>query len=150
MPAKFKEEFPNTFAILDCTALKIQRPSSLVFQSQTYSTYKSTNTLKSLVACDPQGAVIYVSALFTGAISDKEIFNECNILDILKGYIQCGYLNVGDGLMVDKGFLIEKEVEEIGQCFRREISLTRQVGLSDMYSSFFQFFKKILRRQRLK
>ncbi len=89
MPAKFKEEFPNTFAILDCTELKIQRPSSLVFQSQTYSIYKSTNTLKSLVACDPRGAVIYVSALFTGAISDKEIFNECNILDILKGYIQC-------------------------------------------------------------
>lgn len=114
MPAKFKEEFPNTFAILDCTELKIQRPSSLVLQSQTYSTYKSTNTLKSLVACDPRGSVIYVSALFTGAISDKEIFNECNILDILKGYIQCGYLNVGDGLMVDKGFLIEKEVEEIG------------------------------------
>lgn len=86
MQAKFKEEFPNTFAILDCTELKIQRPSSLVLQSQTYSTYKSTNTLKSLVACDPRGAVIYVSALFTGTISDKEIFNECNILDILKGY----------------------------------------------------------------
>ncbi len=44
-----------------------------------------------------------MSALFTGAISDKEIFNECNILDILKGYIQCR-LNVGDGLMVDEGF----------------------------------------------
>ncbi len=54
-----------------------------------------------------------MSALFTGAISDKEIFNECNILDILKGYIQCR-LNEGDGLMVDEGFLIEKEVEEIG------------------------------------
>ncbi len=87
---KFKEEFTNTFAVFDCTGLKIQRPSSLVFQSQTYSTNMSTNTLKSLVACDPRGAVIYVSALFTGAISDKEIFNECNILDILKGYILCG------------------------------------------------------------
>ncbi|KAK0154105.1 hypothetical protein N1851_003822 [Merluccius polli] len=106
MPAKFKEQFPNTFAILDGTELKIEKPRSL-----SYSTYKSTNTLKSLVACDPRGAVIYVSTLFTGSISDKEIFNRCNIIDILKG---CGYLNVGDGLMVDKGFLIEKEVEEIG------------------------------------
>ena len=114
MPAKFKEQFPNTFAILDGTELKIQKPSSLVLQSQTYSTYKSTNTLKSLVACDPRGALIYVSALFTGSISDKEIFNRSNIIDVLKGCVQCGYLNVGDGLMVDKGFLIEKEVEEIG------------------------------------
>ncbi|KAK0138850.1 hypothetical protein N1851_024608 [Merluccius polli] len=109
MPAKFKEQFPNTFAILDGTELKIEKPRSL-----SYSTYKSTNTLKSLVACDPRGAVIYVSTLFTGSISDKEIFNRCNIIDILKGCVQCGYLNVGDGLMVDKGFLIEKEVEEIG------------------------------------
>ena len=114
MPAKFKEQFPNTFAILDGTELKIEKPSSLVLQSQTYSTYKSTNTLKSLVACDPRGALIYVSALFTGSISDKEIFNRSNIIDVLKGCVQCGYLNVGDGLMVDKGFLIEKEVEEIG------------------------------------
>lgn len=114
MPAEFKEEFPNTFAILDCAELKIQRPSSLVLQSQTCSTYRSTSTLKSLVACDPRGAVIYVSALFTGDISDREVFNECNILDILKGYIQSGYLDVGDGLMVDEGFLIKKEVEEIG------------------------------------
>lgn len=113
MPAKFKEEFPNTFAIIDCTELKIQRSNSLVLQSQTHSTYKSSITLKSLVACDPQGAVIYVSALFTGVISDEKIFNECNILHILKENIKCGvHLNVGDGLMVDKGFLIEKEVED--------------------------------------
>ncbi|KAK0151972.1 hypothetical protein N1851_006671 [Merluccius polli] len=94
MPAKFKEQFPNTFAILDGTELKIEKPRSLVLQSQTYSTYKSTNTLKSLVACDPRGAVIYVSALFTGSISDKEIFNRCNIIDILKGCVQCGYPNI--------------------------------------------------------
>ncbi|XP_056158083.1 cytochrome P450 2K3-like, partial [Lampris incognitus] len=44
----------------------------------------------------------------------KEIFNQCNIIELLQGCIQCGYLKVGDGLMTDKGFLIEKEVEEIG------------------------------------
>ena len=32
----------------------------------------------------------------------------------LKGLIGSGYLNVGDGLMADKGFLIEKEVKDIG------------------------------------
>lgn len=57
---------------------------------------------------------MYVSALFTGSISDKEIFNQYNITELLQGCINCGYLKVGDGLMVDKGFLIEKEVENIG------------------------------------
>ena len=114
MPANYEQDFPNTFAILDCTELKTEKPTSLVLQSQTYSTYKSTNTLKSLVACDPRGAVLYVSALFTGSISDKEIFKQCGIIEQLQGLIKCGYLNVGDGLMTDKGFLIEKEVEEIG------------------------------------
>ncbi|KAG1942921.1 hypothetical protein F2P79_015290 [Pimephales promelas] len=27
---------------------------------------------------------------------------------------ECGYLKEGDGLMVDKGFLIEKDVQELG------------------------------------
>lgn len=38
MPAHFKQDFPNTFAILDGTELKIEKPSSLLLQSQTYST----------------------------------------------------------------------------------------------------------------
>lgn len=114
MPAQFKKDFPNTFAILDCTELKIERPTSLVLQSQTFSSYKSTNTLKSLVACDPRGSVMFVSALFTGTISDKDIFNQCNIVQLLKGCIEGGYLLRGDGLMVDKGFLVQKEVEELG------------------------------------
>ncbi len=60
MPANFKKDFPNTSATLDCTELKTEKPASLGLQSATYSTYKSTNTLKSLVACDPRGAVMYV------------------------------------------------------------------------------------------
>ena len=114
MSVKYKQDFPNTFAILDCTELKIEQPSGLVLQSMTYSSYKSANTLKALVACDPRGGVIFVSALFTGSISDKEIFNKCNIIQQLQALIQCGHLNIGDGLMTDKGFLIEKEVEDIG------------------------------------
>lgn len=114
LPDSFKQDFPNTFAILGCTELKIERPGSLPVHSQTCSTYKSATTLKSLVACDPRGAVMYVSDLFSGSVSDKEIFNQCNIIKLLRGCIQCGYLKAGDGLIADKSFLIEKEVEEIG------------------------------------
>lgn len=114
MPDKYKEDYPNTFAILDCTELKMEKPSSLLLQSQSYSDYKSTNTLKGLVACDPRGAVIFVSTLFTGSISDREIFNQCKITTLLQGLIECGYLKKGDALMADKGFLIEKDVESLG------------------------------------
>ncbi|ROI81784.1 hypothetical protein DPX16_22019 [Anabarilius grahami] len=114
MPEIYKAEFPTTFAILDCTELKIEKPSSLLVQSQTYSNYNSTNTLKSLIACDPRGSIMFTSTLYTGSISDQELFRQCKIKDLLKDLLQCGYLKIGDGLMVDKGFLIEKDVKELG------------------------------------
>lgn len=41
MPEQYKKEFPTTFAIADCTELKIQKKTqSLRAQSQTYSNYK--------------------------------------------------------------------------------------------------------------
>lgn len=113
MPAAYKIDYPTTFAILDCTELRIERPTSLVLQSQSFSNYKSTNTLKALVACDPRGAVIFSSALFTGSMSDKEIVRHCGIISLLQKMIENGYLQRGDGLMADKGFLIEEDIKAI-------------------------------------
>lgn len=53
MLEEYKKESPNIFAILDRTGLKIQHPSSLKAQSQTYSDFKASNTLKGLVPVDP-------------------------------------------------------------------------------------------------
>lgn len=114
MPETYKADFPSTFAILDCTELKMERPTSPVLQSQSFSNYKSTNTLKSLVACDPRGAVIFSSALFTGSMSDKEIVRQCGIIPLLEKLIDTGYLQRGDGIMADKGFLIEEEMRAVG------------------------------------
>ncbi|XP_069110323.1 uncharacterized protein [Argopecten irradians] len=114
MPSKFAEEFPTTFAIMDCTEIKICKPSSLKAQSQTYSDYKSTNTLKGLVACDPRGSIIFSSMLFSGAISDKAIFEESGCKKMLKDLVEIGFLNEGDGIMADKGFNIESDVTECG------------------------------------
>ncbi|XP_075896489.1 uncharacterized protein LOC142897795 [Nelusetta ayraudi] len=113
MPEGFKEDFPNTFAILDLVELKIELklegPDLLHPVALTYD-----NTLKSLIACDPRGVVMYVSDLFPGSWSGQEIFQKCDIEKLLQGCIQCGYLNVGDGLMVDKSLSIQNEVENIG------------------------------------
>ena len=54
MPATFKDLYPNTTAIIDATEIRVNIPSSLLLQSQTYSNYKSTNTFKALIAISVQ------------------------------------------------------------------------------------------------
>ncbi|KAL3852059.1 hypothetical protein ACJMK2_015748 [Sinanodonta woodiana] len=114
MPVKFREDFSTTFVILDGTELKVERPSALRSQSQCYSDYKSATTLKGLVGIDPRGSFIFISMLFSGSISDKEITTTCGLLPILQQLLECGKLKRGDGVMVDKGFLIQHEIEELG------------------------------------
>lgn len=98
MPQEFKRLYPSTRVILDCTEIFLETPSSLLLQSQLYSTYKSNTTLKGLIGIAPHGAVTFVSSLYTGAISDKEITRCSGILDLLEN---------GDSVMADKGFDIE-------------------------------------------
>ena len=69
MSENYKKDFPNTFVIIDCTELKLQKPSSLQRQSQCYSDYKSATTLKGLVDVDPRGS----SMLLSGSISVKTL-----------------------------------------------------------------------------
>ena len=83
--------------MIDCTEIRVQVLSTLLLQSQMYSSYKSGTTLNSLIGITPHGAVSFVSALYTGSISDKEITRCCGILDLLKP---------NDSVMADKGFNI--------------------------------------------
>ena len=73
MPPSFKDQFPNTRVIIDATEIKVEIPSSLVLQFQIYANYKSTNILKGLVGISPSGHVTFVSQLYTGSISDREL-----------------------------------------------------------------------------
>ena len=102
MPTQFKEQYPCTRVIIDCTEIYTETPSSLPIQSATFSSYKLHNTFKGLVGISPTGAVIFISDLYTGSGSDKELTN----------YL-CGILNLvepGDSVMADKGFDIAYDV----------------------------------------
>ena len=105
MPECFRTLYPTTRVIIDCTEIYVQTPSSLLLQSQLYSSYKSNTTLKGLVGIIPYGAVSFVSSLYTGAISDKEITRCSGILDLLED---------GDSIMADKGFDVEDLLLEKG------------------------------------
>ena len=113
MPKDFKEKYPNNVCIIDCTELKIQVPSSLVKQSQSYSNYKSTNTLKSLVGVDAEGGFIFISQLYTGSISDKQIVHRCGLLNLLAQKVSLGEVLPGDAIMTDKGFDIGSELNKL-------------------------------------
>ncbi|XP_053399796.1 uncharacterized protein LOC123549883 [Mercenaria mercenaria] len=103
MPQCFKDVYPKTRIIIDCTEIKTQQPSSLVLNSQMYSTYKSACTLKCLLGIAPHGAVTFVSSLFTGCISDVEITRLSGLLDLIEP---------GDDVMADKGFTIKNLLNE--------------------------------------
>ena len=49
------------------------------------------------------GAVIFSSALFTGSMSDTEMFRQCGIIPLLEQLIDSGYLQRGDSIMADRG-----------------------------------------------
>ena len=114
MTQEFKEQYPTSMIIVDCTEIKIQMPSSLIRKSQTYSNYKSANTFKGLVGVDSRGGIMFVSHLYTGSISDKEICQRSGFYDLLKLKQETGELMAGDAVMADKGFDIRNELDKIG------------------------------------
>ncbi|XP_074641153.1 uncharacterized protein LOC141898907 [Tubulanus polymorphus] len=84
-------------------------PRDFTRQGNLYSNYKHHHTFKCLIAVAPNGTAVFVSKLFEGAVSDREIFEKCGILD---------YLNPGDLLFVDRGFTVQ------------DLLLSRQVDMN--------------------
>jgi hypothetical protein len=103
MPSIFVKHYPNTRVIIDCTEIYVQSPSSLVLNSELFSSYKGRNTLKCLVGVTPAGAVSFISALHAGSISDKQITKVSGFLDLLE---------TDDVVMADKGFVIDDLLAE--------------------------------------
>ena len=131
MPQAFKDIYPTTRCIIDATEIFIQTPSNPQAQQLTFSSYKNHNTLKSLVAITPSGGVCFVSKLYGGNISDRELTERCGILSLLEP---------GDSIMADRGFTIADLLELKGvalnippmktsdQFTQRELTITRRIA----------------------
>lgn len=104
-PQSFKDLFPKVVIIVDCTEIEMERPSALDAQSACYSSYKSRPTMKSLLGITPSGALAFVSELFPGSSSDKEI-------TLMSGLLE--RLQPGDEVMADKGFNLQDELAAVG------------------------------------
>ena len=69
----FRANYPDTFFVLDATELCTEIRSCLALQSLLYSSYKSRTTLKDLIVISPNGSIYFVSELWSGSISDREL-----------------------------------------------------------------------------
>ncbi len=116
MPESMKEKYPNLEWIIDAFEIQTQRPASLLLQSQSYSNYKSRNTVKGLVACTPSGQAGFVSQLYTGNISDRELTERSGFLNMPH--------NKGAMWLVDKGF----EIADLAQPLGVSINIPNFVG----------------------
>ena len=107
MPHVFKELYPSTRVIIDATEIFVETPSLLELQQMTFYTYKNHNTYKALVGISPSGAITFVSHLFPGSISDKQLTKRSGLLEMLQP---------GDSIMADRGFDIQDDVTPLGVC----------------------------------
>ena len=101
MPAQFKEFYPFTHVIIDCTEVFTEEPSSMSIQSLTYSSFKHHNTFKGLADISPTGAITFISHLYAGSVSDQALTRDCGILELIEP---------GDSILADKGFGIAYDV----------------------------------------
>ena len=99
MPEDFKKKYSSTRVIIDCTEVRCQMPSSLHLNGELFSNYKPHTTLKGLIGLSPGGAITFISQLYTGSISDREIVVRSGLLDLP--------LDENDSIMADKGFTIQ-------------------------------------------
>ncbi|KAK9977036.1 hypothetical protein ABG768_018857 [Culter alburnus] len=84
LPPEFSA-FPDTQEVLDCTEIFCQTPSSLLLQSEVFSTYKSHATFTAMIGMAPHGAFTF-------------IFKLSGIANLL---------TLDMAIMMDKGFLVD-------------------------------------------
>ncbi|GFS80648.1 THAP-type domain-containing protein [Trichonephila clavipes] len=118
MPPPFRMYCKNVRIIVDCTEIEVQKPSSPMEQQNDFQSLQNANTFKGMIGITPNGAISFISELFTGSISDKEVFIRSKLMDRLEP---------NDVVMADKGFLIANELEKIGCKLYRPIFLEDKI-----------------------
>ena len=81
LPECFRKKYPTTTLIIDATEIYIEKPNNPEAQQVTFSSYKNSNTLKALVGIVPKGGISFVSTLYGGSISDRELKQKSGLIE---------------------------------------------------------------------
>ena len=96
LPYAFRNsKFGSCACIIDCFEIFIEKPRDLLASAQTYSSYKSHQTMKYLIGITPQGTISFISNGWGGRTSDKYITEHSGFLNKLLP---------GDLILADRGF----------------------------------------------
>ena len=106
MPMLMRSKFPYVKIIIDCVEFRVETASSLVLHKLFYSDYKSHTTVKCLVGICPGGGFSFISPVFPGSTSDKEI-------TVRSGILNPSLWNPGEGLMADRGFTVKDYTDNL-------------------------------------
>lgn len=87
--------------VIDCFEINIEKPKDLKARAQTYSQYKSHNTMKYLIGITPQGVISFISKGWGGQTTDAHITANSGFLD---------HLLPGGLVLADRGFTIQDQV----------------------------------------
>ena len=101
LPACFRESFPKYSVIIECFEIFIEKPADLTARAQTYTSYKSHNTVRILVGITPQGAISYISKPWGRRVSDVHLTENCGLLKNLL---------LGDLVLADRVFTVHGSV----------------------------------------
>jgi AraC-like DNA-binding protein len=118
---KLMRPFPNLRIILDGAAFYIQMPSNFEQQGNTYSSYKSHNTVLFMLGISCSGGTIFCSMGFEGSMSDKEAILKSGLLQ---------RLDEKDCVMTDRGFDLTAELQAIGCKFVKPPSVGERQSLT--------------------
>ena len=69
-------EFQNCRMVIECTEISVDKADNLEQQCKTYSNCKGKTTFKAFVGIAPNGVVTFVSDLYGGSQSDKQIVHD--------------------------------------------------------------------------
>ena len=105
MPQVFKDLYPRSRCIIDCSEVFIERPCAYDARAQSYSNYERHNTIKFLIAVGPHGAITFLSKCWGGRATDKCITEQSGFLRLL---------DPGDVILVDRGFDIADDLRIYG------------------------------------
>lgn len=109
LPKAFKQHYPETRVIIDCTEVNTEVPPEVKQRVLMYSEYKHHHTVKFMVGCTPNGFIRFVSKCYGGRAGNCFITNDCGIVDLIEP---------GDVVLADKGFpQIRTEVEKKNAVF---------------------------------